>query len=291
MKKLLMVAAAIVLTASFAVSMAACATLGERVKLVPVDLTDENYGFCMKQGDTEFLNEVNGLIAQLNGEGIDGVTVQSLFDAEANDTAENIGEVRTSLPSNLSDEERKEYLVVATNSGFEPFEYKEGAYFAGVDMHIAKIFAEEMDRELVILDMAFDSIVATVQTGRADIGMAGMTITEEKEENVQFSDPYFEAHQQIAVLESDTTFDDCTTKEEVEEILATLEGKRVQAAAGYTGYDYIEPFDNLKLTAQEDIGTSIRELSQGNTDIVVGDSFTIAAKVKAINAEIGDSEE
>lgn len=291
MKKLLGAILAAAMSALLAVSFSACATIGERVKLIPVELTDENYGFCMNQDDTELLEDVNALIARLNGEGVNGVTVQSLFDAENNGTAENIGEVRTSLPSNLSETERQNYLVVATNAYFEPFEYKEGAYFAGVDMHIAKIFADELDRELVILDMAFDSIVATVQTGRADIGMAGMTITEEKEENVLFSDPYFEAHQQLAVLESDTTFDNCTTREEVEEILASLEGKRVQAAAGYTGYEYIKKFTNLALTAQEDIGTSVRELSQGNTDIVVGDSFTIAAKVKAINADIGESED
>lgn len=153
-------------------------------------------------------------------------------------------------------------------------------------MHIAKIVAGELNKTLVILDMNFDAIVANVQNGTADIGMAGMTITAEKEENVQFSDPYYNASQQIAVLESNTDFDNCKTREDVANVLSKLEGKKIQAAAGYTGYDYAEQFTNLKLTAQEDIGTSIRELSNGKTDIVVGDKYTINEMVKALNADL-----
>ena len=154
-------------------------------------------------------------------------------------------------------------------------------------MHIAQILAKELGKTLVIMDMQFDAIVPSVQQGTADIGMAGMTITDEKEENVQFSAPYYNASQQIAVLASDTSFDDCKTKEDVENVLRGLVGKKVQAAASYTGYDYAEQFTNLALTAQDDIGTSVRELSQGKTDIVVGDKYTLNEMVAAINAENG----
>ena len=128
--------------------------------------------------------------------------------------------------------------------------------------------------------------IAAAQDGTADIGMAGMTITADKEENVQFSTPYYNASQQIAVLESNTDFDNCKTREDIAEVLRGLEGKKIQAAAGYTGYDYAEQFTNLKLTAQEDIGTSVRELSNGRTDIVVGDKYTINEMVKALNADL-----
>lgn len=285
MKKVLFAVVSALLVAIMAVSVAACAKT-ERVKVIDIDLTDEEYGFCVAKSDegNTLLNEINDIIAQLKGDGVDGVTIDSLFDAEVNGTAENIGEVATSVSAAGVD--RAECFVVATNTGFKPFEYKEGAYFAGIDMHLAKIIAEELGRTLVIIDMNFDAIVANVQNGTADIGMAGMTITAEKEENVQFSDPYYNASQQIAVVESNTDFDACKTRDDVAAVLKGLEGKRIQAAAGYTGYDYAEQFTNLKLTAQEDIGTSVRELSNGKTDIVVGDKYTINEMVKAINADI-----
>lgn len=286
MKKILAAVVSVLLVAAMAVSFAACAK-NERVKIIDIPLTDEQYGFCVRQDNdgNALLTQVNEIVTRLTGEGIDGITINSLFDAEVNKTATHIGTVPTSVSD--SGKPRSECFVVATNSGFKPFEYKVGAYFAGIDMQIAKIIAKELNKTLVIIDMQFDSIVASVQNGSADIGMAGMTITDEKEENVQFSIPYYNASQQIAVLASDTTFDDCVTREDVEAKLRSLEGKKVQAAAGYTGYDYAEQFTNLKLTAQDEIGTAVRELSQGKTDIVVGDKYTLAEMVQAINAEIG----
>ena len=284
MKKFITATVSALLAAVLAISFAACAK-GDPVKVIDIDLTNEEYGFCVRQDDSALLTQVNAVVARLTGEGIDGVTVDSLFAAEVNKTAQNIGTVATTVSE--TGKSRSECLVVATNTGFKPFEYKEGVYFAGIDMHIAQILAEELGKTLVIMDMQFDAIVPSVQQGTADIGMAGMTITDEKEENVQFSAPYYNASQQIAVLASDTSFDDCKTKEDVENVLRGLVGKKVQAAASYTGYDYAEQFTNLALTAQDDIGTSVRELSQGKTDIVVGDKYTLNEMVAAINAENG----
>lgn len=284
MKKFITATMSALLAAVLAISFAACAK-GDPVKVIDIDLTNEEYGFCVRQDDSALLTQVNAVVARLTGEGIDGVTVDSLFAAEVNKTAQNIGTVATTVSE--TGKPRSECLVVATNTGFKPFEYKEGVYFAGIDMHIAQILAEELGKTLVIMDMQFDAIVPSVQQGTADIGMAGMTITDEKEENVQFSAPYYNASQQIAVLASDTSFDNCKTKEDVENVLRGLVGKKVQAAASYTGYDYAEQFTNLALTAQDDIGTSVRELSQGKTDIVVGDKYTLNEMVAAINAENG----
>ena len=284
MKKFITATVSALLAAVLAISFAACAK-GDPVKVIDIDLTNEEYGFCVRQDDSALLTQVNAVVARLTGEGIDGVTVDSLFAAEVNKTAQNIGTVATTVSE--TGKPRSECLVVATNTGFKPFEYKEGVYFAGIDMHIAQILAKELGKTLVIMDMQFDAIVPSVLQGTADIGMAGMTITDEKEENVQFSAPYYNASQQIAVLASDTSFDNCKTKEDVENVLRGLVGKKVQAAASYTGYDYAEQFTNLALTAQDDIGTSVRELSQGKTDIVVGDKYTLNEMVAAINAENG----
>ena len=281
MKKLFAAILTVLLAGILSISFVGCSQ-GSPVKLVEVDLTDEQYGFCVRQDENgdKLLESINNIIAKMKGEGIDGVTINSLFEAEVNKTAQHIGEVKTTSTN------RAEEFVVATNSGFRPFEYKVGAYFAGIDMQMAKIIAKELGKTLVILDMNFNSIVASVQNGDADVGMAGMTITEEKKENVQFSDSYYTASQWIAVREDDTTFDNCTTRAEVEEVLKGLEGKKAQAAAGYTGYTYISQFKNLSLTSQNDIGVSVRELSQGKTDIVVGDKYTIAEMVYSVNAEL-----
>lgn len=80
-------------------------------------------------------------------------------------------------------------LVMATNAAFPPYEYVEGKEIIGIDAEIAKLIADDLGKELIIEDMAFDSIIAAVQSGKADIAMAGMTVTEDRKQNINFSDP------------------------------------------------------------------------------------------------------
>ena len=160
MKKFITATVSALLAAVLAISFAACAK-SDPVKVIDIDLTNEEYGFCVRQDDSALLTQVNAVVARLTGEGIDGVTVDSLFAAEVNKTAQNIGTVATTVSE--TGKPRSECLVVATNTGFKPFEYKEGVYFAGIDMHIAQILAEELGKTLVIMDMQFDAIVPSVQ--------------------------------------------------------------------------------------------------------------------------------
>ncbi len=92
-------------------------------------------------------------------------------------------------------------LVMATNAEFPPYEYYEGGEVVGIDADIARAIAEDMGMELKIEDMAFDSIIAAVQSGKADFGAAGMTVTEDRLASVDFSDTYAEAKQVIIVKE------------------------------------------------------------------------------------------
>ena len=78
-------------------------------------------------------------------------------------------------------------LKMATNAAFPPYEYKEGEDFAGIDVEIATAIAKELGAELEIVDMEFDSIIASVQSGETSFGMAGMTVTDERKEEVDFS--------------------------------------------------------------------------------------------------------
>ena len=106
------------------------------------------------------------------------------------------------------DSEEKNTLVMATNAEFPPYEYYEGDEVVGIDAEIAAAIAEELGMELKIEDMAFDSIIPAVTSGKADMGAAGMTVTPDREENVNFTDTYAHATQVIIVKEGS---DDCRT--------------------------------------------------------------------------------
>ena len=95
---------------------------------------------------------------------------------------------------------------MATNAEFPPYEYHEGDEVVGIDVDIASAIAEELGMELKVEDMAFDSIIPAVTSGKADIGAAGMTVTPDREESVAFTDTYAHATQVIIVKEdSDIT--------------------------------------------------------------------------------------
>ncbi len=126
-------------------------------------------------------------------------------------------------------------LIMATNAAFPPYEYKDGDSYAGIDVEIAGLIAEELGKELVIEDIDFGAIISGVQTGKYDIGVAGMTVTEERKKSVNFSDSYATGIQSVIVL-SDSTY---TSFEEF-----------------YTGFDAEEnPIDvkeGIKIGVQQD---------------------------------------
>ena len=101
-------------------------------------------------------------------------------------------------------------IVMATNAYFQPYEYYEADKIVGIDAEIAEAIAAKLGKELVINDMQFDSILTAVQTGSVDFGMAGMTVTEERLESVNFTSSYATGVQSIIVKEGSaiTTVDD-----------------------------------------------------------------------------------
>lgn len=92
-------------------------------------------------------------------------------------------------------------LTVVTNAEFPPYEYKEGDEIIGIDAEVAKAIADKLGMKLEIVDTKFDSIIPGVQSGKYDMGMAGMTVTPEREKNVAFSDSYATGIQSIIVKE------------------------------------------------------------------------------------------
>ena len=100
--------------------------------------------------------------------------------------------------------EKKGTLVMATNATFPPYEYKDGDSFAGIDVEIAEKIAEKLGMTLEIQDVEFGSIIGGVQTGKFDMGMAGMTVTDERKESVNFTNTYAKA-KQVVIVKSDSS--------------------------------------------------------------------------------------
>lgn len=92
-------------------------------------------------------------------------------------------------------------LIMATNAQFPPYEYHDGDSIVGIDAEIAQAIADKLNLELVIEDVNFDSIITGVTSGKYDIGMAGMTVTPERQESVNFSTTYATGIQSIIVPE------------------------------------------------------------------------------------------
>ena len=106
--------------------------------------------------------------------------------------------------------ESKGVLVMATNASFPPYEYYEGTEIVGIDVEIAAAVAERMGYDFVVVDMEFDAIISAVNSGKANFGMAGMTVTEERLLSVDFSISYATGVQVVIVREDSpiTSVDD-----------------------------------------------------------------------------------
>lgn len=285
MKKVIIALVSALLATVLCFSIVGCGS-SENVKIIDINLSEESYAYAVKKGNTELLDKVNEFMNKLKDEGINGVTLDDIVEKEGNGTLGNIGEVATSST------DRSKELVVSTNAEFAPFEYSDKGKLAGIDMHIAKMMAEYMGKTLVVKDMKFDAAILAVSTnGDADICMAGLSITEKRKETMDFSVEYYQATQKIAVKESDTTFDECQSVEDVEKILNAMQGKTAGAATAQTGYLYLvgdedfefNGFSNITVKTYDTIGLAVKDLSNGKVDFVVADGTTLALVVKGIN--------
>ena len=151
------------------------------------EFTIEDYAICVQKGNTELLNQINDSIEALQQDG----TIDQVIDYYINGTGETY--------KSPADIKYNGKITMVTNAGFPPYEYYENGAPTGIDIDIATAIADRMGLELEVLDVEFDSVIVSVQTGKADVGVAGMTVTEDRLENVNFSDPYTTATQVVIV--------------------------------------------------------------------------------------------
>ena len=153
--------------------------------------------------------------------------------------------------------------LVGTEPGFPPFESitAEGD-FEGFDIDLFREIGERADKTIEFENLPFDSLIPALQGGSIDAAISGMTITEERQETVDFSDPYFDAGLAIAVAEENT---EVTT-------LDDLEGKRIAAQIGTTGASTAESIEGATVTTFDSAPLALQELANGNVDAVINDA-------------------
>ena len=250
------------------------------VKVIDVELTEEYYAFGVDKNQPELLEQVNAFIAEIKANG----QLEEIFN-------KYFGDGTPTAVTSATLDESKDQLVVATNAEFPPFEYTEGTNYLGVDMEIAALLAQELGKELVIQNMDFDAVCLSVGTQRCDIAMAGLTISEEREEVVTFSESYYQASQKLIVPADDTTFDNCTTADEVLEILRGFDSSvRIGYQTGTTGQKYVQSTDDYEYTAlnvtpvdNQSGALAVQAMVNGNLDYVVIDAAPAQAIADSVN--------
>jgi polar amino acid transport system substrate-binding protein len=164
------------------------------LKILETEYAVEDYAICFQKGNTELKDAVDGALKAL----IDDGSVKKIVDKYINPTEET--EELKGVPVTAVDTD-KPNLVMATNAEFPPYEYIDGDMYYGIDVEVAQIIADKLGYDLVIENVAFDSIIPGVQAGKYDMGMAGMTVTDERLESVDFSSSYATGIQAVIVKE------------------------------------------------------------------------------------------
>ena len=183
----------------------------------------------------------------------------------------------TNSDTNTSgDDAAKTKLVVATSPDFPPFESLEGGEVVGIEVDILNKVAEKMGMELDLQQMDFDSVIPGVQVGKFDVGMSGITVTDKRKENVDFSSVYFMAAQAIVV-----TADSGITGK------ADLEGKKVSVQTGTTAEEYCmgNGYEVLAFTANNDAAAA---LTAGKVDAWVVDNEVALAMAPELGLTVLD---
>lgn len=160
------------------------------VTVLEEPFTVEEYAICVSKDKSDLTAAINTAIAELKADG----TLQVILD-------KYIGQIEGAkgYESPADVDRSKGTLVMATNAEFPPYEYHEGDSIIGIDAEFAKAICDKLGYDLKIEDMAFDAIIAAVQSGKADFGAAGMTITEDRLKTIDFTDSYCTASQVIIV--------------------------------------------------------------------------------------------
>ena len=163
------------------------------LKILDTEYAVEDYAICFQKDNADLKNAVDAALKDLIADG----SVKAITDKYIN----NSGEALVGVPVEAVDTD-KPNLTMATNAEFPPYEYIDGDMYYGIDVEVAKIIADKLGYDLVIANIDFDAIIPGVQAGKYDMGMAGMTVTDERLKSVDFSSSYATGVQVVIVSEN-----------------------------------------------------------------------------------------
>ncbi len=235
------------------------------LSILDTEYAVEDYAICVAKENTELLDKINTALAELKADG----TAQAIVDKYISGTANSL--------VFQTDADGKEEIHMATNAQFPPYEYYDGDKIVGIDAEMAAAIADKLDMKLVIDDMEFDTIITAVQTGKSDFGMAGMTVTEDRLQNINFSSSYATGIQSVIVPDGSkiTTVDDLYA-EDASYLVGTQKGT--------TGDIYAEgDFGADRVMKYASGNEAVQALITGKVDCVIIDNEPAKAYVEANN--------
>ncbi len=190
----------------------------------------------------------------------------------SDDSTEASEETEATQDDAATQETDSEALVMATNATFPPYEYVEGSEYEGIDVEIAGKIAEKLGRTLDIKDVEFDSIIGGVQSGKYDMGMAGMTVTDERKQSVNFSESYATGIQSVIVAQDS----------EIASVDDLSSDTRIGVQQGTTGDIYAsDDYGADAVTAFKNGADATQALLTGKVDCVIIDNEPAKAFVAA----------
>lgn len=248
-----------------AVVLVGCGNKDVKLTILDTEYTVEDYAICVAKENTELLDKINAALKEMEEDGtkkaivdkyISGVEHSLVFQAEA---------------------EGKPELHMATNAQFPPYEYYENEKVVGIDAEMAAAIADKLGMKLVIDDMEFDSIITAVQTGKSDMGMAGMTVTEDRLKSINFSESYATGIQSVIVPEGSEI-------KSIDDLFADGAEYLVGTQKGTTGDIYAEgDFGADRVMKYASGNEAVQALKTGKVDCVIIDNEPAKAYVAANN--------
>lgn len=164
----------------------------EGIKILDNPFAEEEYAICVSKDNSDLTKKMNKALKELKDDG----TLDSIMK---NYIGDDKGKTPYESPKDIK---YKGELHMATNAAFEPYEFVENKKVVGIDPMVATAICDKLGYKLVVDDMDFDAIITAVKTGKSDFGMAGMTVTDERLQEIDFTDTYAKATQVIIVKDN-----------------------------------------------------------------------------------------
>lgn len=159
-----------------------------KLTILNEEFSVEDYAIAVKKGNTELLDSINATIKRIKADGTYTALENAFMPLDGNVVIPTVEILDV-----------KDVVKMGTNAAFPPFEYVEGNKIVGFDATMAAMIAKDYGKKLQIVDMNFDGLIGALQSDAIDFIAAGMTATDERRKNVDFSEPYYQSKQVIIV--------------------------------------------------------------------------------------------